>query len=86
MRVSDLISLGMRYMKLGLVLAAILGIAAAAAGVVYKKKYGSSRKLPGKKVLLYGVFLCYLVVVFGATTLSRGGFYEDIVRLQLFYS
>ncbi len=86
MRVSDLISLGMRYMKLGLVLVAILGIAAAATGVVYKKKYGGSRKLPGKKTLLYGAFLCYLVVVFGATTLSRGGFYEDIVRLQLFYS
>ncbi len=86
MRVSDLISLGMDYLAVGIAAAVLFIAAAVVYAKWYKKENGTLQKAAVRKMLLYCVFICYIVVVLGATTLSRFGYYENVIRLQPFYS
>lgn len=51
-----------------------------------KKRKHSEMKLDLKWMALYAVFICYIVVVIGATMLSRGGYWQNSKIQPLFYS
>jgi glycopeptide antibiotics resistance protein len=88
MRVSDLVNLASEYFKLGIV--AMLFIALVS-GVgyffVYRKLLKDTKKIGWEIILWWGVLICYLVVVFGATLWSRseGGWSRRKIE-PLFYS
>lgn len=86
MRISDIISLGKEYLVLGIVAAVVLA-AAFFVGyfVIYKKIMKGQKKLSIFKLGWLAVFACYLVVVLGATLLSRGNFWGRSV-VSLFYT
>lgn len=86
MRISDIIDLGMRYLRLGLLVLVPAGIGFILWYFLYFRKKRPGERLEVGKVLLYCIFLVYLVVVFGATMLSRGSFYGNEKIYPLFYS
>lgn len=86
MRAWELFDLGIEYLIQGILLSLILGLVAFVVCIIHKKRLGVGMHFPWKRILLYGGFSCYLLVVLGVTTFSRGGYYEDSIRLQLFYS
>lgn len=86
MRVFDIINLGMEYLTLGIFVAVLAGIGFALWYFLYFKKKRPGEKFHWWKMLLWGIFLVYLVVVFGATMLSRGSFYGNEKIYPLFYS
>ena len=76
MRIRDLISLGKEYLLLALILCtAIAVIFVIAYFVVYRKLLHGQKKIRATKLIWCGVMMIYLIVVAGATLLSRGGFY-----------
>ena len=90
MRLTDIIGLAQQYLVFGIILAAVLG-AAAAAGyfLVYKKLMKGKKRVRPLQVLWAVVTLCYLAVLFCATLLDRyAGESWWSVRgiLPLFYS
>ncbi len=87
MRVSDIMSLAKEYLLLGMA-AAIFAAVLFLLGyfIVYRKLCGGTRKIKPGRLFLYGVFICYLMVVFGATMLSRGAYWESRMQWRLFYS
>lgn len=86
MRISDIINLGMEYMILGVSLVVVLGIGLTLWYFLYFKRKRHGERLNVKKILLCCIFLIYLVVVFGATMLSRGNWYGNTKIYPLFYS
>lgn len=87
MRISDIMSLAREYLFLGMtvaIFAAVLFLLGYF--VIYRKLCRGKRKIKPGRLVLYGVFICYLVVVFGATMLSRGSFWENHIQWRLFYS
>lgn len=86
MRISDIISIGLDYLWLGVLAAGILGIVFVIWYFCFFKKKWPDKKLNKTKVLLGSAFVIYLVVVFGATMLSRGNFYGNTKIYPLFYS
>lgn len=86
MRAWELFDLGMRYLIPGILFIIMMGVILFGVGRIWEKRYGKRENFPWKKMILYGAFVCYLLVIFGATTLSRGAFYENGIRLKLFYS
>lgn len=86
MRLSDIVNLGIEYLIVGFVLAILLGIGIALWYFLYFKKKRKGEGPKWERVALAGVFLIYLVVVFGATMLSRGNFYGNAKIYPLFYS
>lgn len=86
MRITDIIEMGLNYLWLGILVVVILGSAFFAWYILYFKKKRPGEKLNKGKVLLFGVFLVYLVIVCGVTMLSRGGFYGNAKIYPLFYS
>lgn len=87
MRISDIMSLAKEYLLLGMtvaVFAAVLFLLGYF--VIYRKLLKGNRKMKPGRLVLYGIFICYLVVVFGATMLSRGSFWENHIQWRLFYS
>jgi len=86
MRIRDIISLLKDYIILGIVLLIILGVLFLIGyKFVYQKLMNGKKKIQKKKLLLYGISICYFVVVFGAVFLSRGNVYKEI-NLHLFSS
>ncbi len=76
MRVSDIIRLAQDYMGLAIVLVGILGVCFILGYfVIYKKVFKGEKELSKGRVTLMAIFLCYLIVVLGAT-LGRGGYYD----------
>ena len=53
--------------------------------VIYKKVMKGTKTIDNKKMILYGITIVYLVIVFGATFLTRGNAYKEI-NLHLFSS
>ncbi|MBR1852721.1 MAG: VanZ family protein [Lachnospiraceae bacterium] len=89
MSISELFHIGMAYLKEGLVIG-VLFILLFFAGyyVMYRKLCKGKKKLPFARLLWWGVWIAYLVVVIGVTLLLRGGYYgyENTVIQPLFYS
>ena len=76
MRVSDIISLGTHYLKVGAAVVLVLGVLFTVGYLlIYKKLYKGTRKIPWLRAGFYGVFTCYLIDVLGATMFSRGDFW-----------
>ena len=53
--------------------------------IIYKKLMKGTKIIDKKKMILYGITIIYLVIVFGATFLTRGNAYKEI-NLHLFSS
>ena len=86
MRVSDLINLASEYLKLGIIVGIfIMFCIFAGYFLVYRKLLKGQRKIDWKIFLWWGIFLCYLSVVLGATLLSRSAFWSSKIQ-PLFYS
>ena len=86
MRLSDIVDLGFRYLGIGVLLLTIIGIGFGLWYFLYFKKKRTDRKFKVGKILLAGAFVVYLVIVIGATMLSRGDFYGNTKIYPLFYS
>lgn len=86
MRIQDIISLGSRYLKLGIIAVLLIAAVFLCYYMVSKRKNNGKANLDIKKLALYAVFICYLVVVAGATMLSRSGFWQNSAIQPLFYS
>lgn len=86
MRITDLISMGLDYLWLGVLVAGILGIGFVIWYFGYFKRKWPDKKLNKGKAFLWCVFVIYLVVVIGVTMLSRGNFYGNAKIYPLFYS
>lgn len=86
MRIQDIISLGSRYLQLGIVAVVLIAAIFLCYYMVSKRKNSGKPKPDIKKMALYGVFICYLIVVFGVTMLSRSGFWQNNIIQPLFYS
>ncbi len=82
MRIIDIIELLKEYIVLG-----IMAIALFIVGykVIYQKLMKGTKTISKPKFILYGISICYIVVVIGATFLNRGLNY-GIVNLHLFSS
>lgn len=87
MRISEIISLARQYLFLGII-AALFVVIAFTIGywVIYKKIFKGAKKIKLRRLCTYAVFVCYLVIVLGATMLDRGGFWTNNLQLHLFYS
>ena len=87
MRVSDLIYLASRYFKMGIV-AALFIMFCIFTGyfLIYRKLLNGQKKIIWKKFLWYGILICYLCVVLGATLFSRGDYWYNSRIVPLFYS
>ena len=86
MRIQDIISLGSRYLKLGVVVVILIAAVFLCYYVVSKRRNNGEAKLDIKRLGLYGVFICYLIVVIGVTMLSRSGFWQNRTIQPLLYS
>jgi len=87
MRFSDIITLGKQYLLLGIVFAVILTLVILLGYFVgYKKVFKGDKKITKGMMSWFIIFICYLVVVIGATMLSRGSWYENTKLQPLFYS
>ena len=79
MRIRDIILLLKDYVFLGLGLLIIIGlIFLIGYKFIYQKLMNGKKKIQKKKLLLYGISICYSAVVFGAVFLSRGNVYKEI--------
>lgn len=85
MRISDIMSMAEEYLILGLICIVVFLFIYF---VVYKKVMKGKRMLSKRKVCWGAVFICYMVVVLGATLLSRGyaEFYQNRKIVPLLYS
>ncbi len=87
MRVSDLISLGLQCLTYAVVFAIVFGLFFLVGyHLIYKKILKGSRKLTVSQILLYATFVCYIMVVFGVTLLTRFSYQTELFRLTPFYS
>lgn len=87
LRISDIISLGKQYLVLGIILAIILAaLILLGYNVLFKKMFKGEKRFTSGTLIWFIVFICYLVVVFGATMLSRGNWYGSDKIHSLFYS
>ena len=82
MRISDIISIGSRYLVLGVIVALFI----TAATLIIYRFFLKKRSVPIGKVLLWATFFCYIIVVLGATLMMRASFYEGRKIMPLFYS
>lgn len=82
MGVSGILRMAGEYLVLGVIAAALFGIGY---GLVYRKLLKGTHQIAIRKLILGMISICYLAVVFGATFLSRGGYYHEVV-LTPFYS
>lgn len=86
MSLSNIIDMGSGYLMLGIAGVIVLGILFwIGNGLIYQKLLGGEKRLKGTQILLGAVCFCYLIVVVGATLLSRGDGYREVC-LSPFYS
>lgn len=82
MRIFEIIQLGGRYLVLGVLLSAImLAFVYVICRFILKKK-----EIMKQQLLWWGVFICYIVIVLGATLMERGNFWQTSHIMPLFYS
>ena len=86
MRIQDIISLGSQYLKLGIAVVVLIAIVFLSYYFITKRRNNGVTRINFAKLLLNGVFICYLIVVLGATMLSRSGFWQNGSIQPLFYS
>lgn len=86
MRISDIVSLLKEYIVLGII-ALIFCTILFFVGykLIYKKIMKGTKTINKNKLILYGISICYAVIVLGAVFLSRGDNYGNI-NLHLFSS
>ena len=80
MRVSEIIELLKEYIILGIIAITLFIVGYK---VIYKKLMKGTKTITKTKLVLYGISICYIVVVIGATFLNRGVNYGTI-NLHLF--
>lgn len=87
MRVTDLINLASEYLKIGIAFGIFMMFCVFAGYFFLYRKILKGQRIIGWPVFLWwGIFLCYLSVVLGATLLNRGhGWTNDKIQ-PLFYS
>lgn len=83
MRISDLISIGQRYLSLGVIAAVII---LPIFVIIYKKFLKDKYRLTPWKCIWIGTTICYFIVVLGATLMNRAGFWQNRGIMPLFYS
>lgn len=87
MSVTELLHIGMRYLKVGILLSVLfLLLLFVGYFVIYRKICKGKKKLPLGKLLWWTILITYLIVVAGATLLFRGGFWESEKVQPLFYA
>ena len=87
MRVTDLINLESKYLKVGIIIGIFIMLCVFAGYfLVYRKLLKGQKVIAWRKFLWWGIFLCYLSVVLGVTLLSRGGGFTNDKIQPLFYS
>ena len=77
MRITDIVSMGIDYLWLGVLAVGVIGLGFVIWYLGYFKKKWPDKKLNTAKLFLWCIFFIYLVVVLGATMLSRGNFYGN---------
>lgn len=86
MRFSDIVRLAKEYLTLGIMVVIILAVLFMLCYfIVYKKLMKGSKSFNKRKAILAVISVCYLVVVFGAVFMSRGGYHASY-SLQPFSS
>lgn len=86
MRVSDLINLASWYLKKGIVVALFMVLCFFIGYfVVYRKLLKGQKKILWQRFVWWGIFICYLCVVLGATLFSRENYFGGRIK-PLFYS
>ena len=86
MRMSDIINLLKEYLVLGIIALIFLGILFFIGyKVIYKKKMKGTKTINKKQLILYGISICYIIVMLGAVFLNRSGVYGT-ANLHLFSS
>lgn len=86
MRVFDLISMASEYLKMGIAVAIfVMFCFFTGYFIVYRKLLKGQKKIIWTRFLWWGVFICYLCVVLGATLFSRAGWTDGSMK-PLFYS
>lgn len=87
MRISEIVGLLKEYIVLGIVAIIFLGLLFFIGyKIVYQKILKGKKTISRKNMLLYGISICYAIIVFGAVFLSRGGSYYGVANLHLFNS
>lgn len=87
MRNADVIRLAEDYLILGIVVVLILFVIFEAGYfLIYKRLFKGKKRVKPHMVFLTGVFLCYLIVVLGATMLNRTGIDNRRAEFRLFAS
>lgn len=76
-RISDIISLGRSFFLLGLIAVAIFIVIYL---LLYKKWTKKQKKGSKGRLLVIMLFIFYMVIMVGATVLSRGGYYEGMIH------
>ena len=82
MRISEIIELLKEYVLLGVVAIALFIVGYK---IIYQKLMKGTKTISKPKLVLYGISICYILVVKGATFLNRGAGYGTI-NLHLFSS
>ena len=89
MRVQDIVSLGETFVKLGIVVVALIGVLILLYNLIAKITKHKKVSIPIRRLFLYAVFMIYIVVVVGATMLRYSGSsisFGNRVIYPLFYS
>lgn len=87
MRISEIVGLLKKYIVLGIVAIIFLGLLFFIGyKIIYQKILKGKKTISKKNMLLYGISICYAIIVFGAVFLSRGGSYYGIANFHLFNS
>ena len=86
MRLLDIVSMGMDYIIMGIVALLFVGVIFSLWYFLWFKKKRAGEKLDKRKILFWGLFIIYAVMVLGATMLSRGNYFGNNKIYPLFYS
>lgn len=79
MRIREIISFLKDYIVLGVVLLLFVSVLFYIGyKLIYQKLMKGKKKIPKKKLLLYGISICYFAVVFGAVFLNRVAVYKEV--------
>lgn len=87
MSILDLVDMGSWYLKIGTAAALFMGVCMLIGYfVMYRKRLKGQRKIIWKRFLWWGILVCYLCVVLGATLFSRSEIWSNGRIEPLFYS
>ena len=87
MRIASIIHMAREYFLLGLFSVSIgISIFLTIYFLIYKKIMKGTKKLKASKILLWGIFLIYTVIVLGATFIHRTPVMHENINLHIFSS